>query len=704
MSIVDDNIISNESNNEPFRSVVEARVSRRSFLMGAAAATVTAASLTGGVEALLSAVPAYKATVPGSLLGFTGIPISNADAVVVPSGYTAKVLIAWGDPVSDGPAFQQDASNTAAEQAMQWGMHNDGMVYFKLNGSARGLLVVNSEYTDDVLLFEDGLANWDAEKTAKSLNAHGVNIIEVSKQRGGQWRVVRPSSYARRITGQTPIAIGGPAAGDARLKTSVDPTGKLALGTLNNCAMGFTPWGTYLACEENFNGYFRKRVGAPQTQMEKRYGISAGGFGYLWHLTDKRFRADQLTDNPTTVPAGQVLQNPTEFEPNEANRFGWVTEIDPFDPGSTPVKRTALGRIKHEGAWVQEARDGRVVVYSGDDEVFEYIYRYVSARPWRKMLKEGVSPLDEGTLYAAKFSADEVPGTDLARGEWLALTPENPALAASISPSTGQLGWTISDILINTRTAADIVGATPMDRPEWIDTFPDSLTAICTLTNNSARGIATTNSRTGAPYPLVSLPASDAANPRGGDFASPKPDGNPYGHIIRWSYLNDWTEDTFGWDIFALAGDPDLVNPDSNVASNIVGDKYGSPDGIYVAPSGRLWIQTDVSGSAINPLNDPRTGPYGTFGNNQMLCADPQTRETRRFLVGPNVCEVTGVFVTPDERTMFVGIQHPGEAPSGNLSPANPKQYSSWPDGPNGSRPRSSLVVITKDDGGVIGS
>jgi secreted PhoX family phosphatase len=397
--------------------------------------------------------------------------------------------------------------------------------------------------------------------------------------------------------------------------------------------MGYTPWRTYLACEENFNGYFVKS--GTRTPLEARYGITATGAGYQWHTTDTRFSADA--------------------EPNEAHRFGWVTEIDPFAPTSVPVKRTALGRMKHEGAWVQETREGRVVVYMGDDEQFEYIYRYVSNLPWRKARRKGIDPLDDGVLYAARFNADGF-------GEWLPLTPANPALA----------GWTLADILINTRGAADAAGATRMDRPEWIDTFPHSLTAIATLTNNTRRGTGTN-------------PPTDAANPRA---------NNVYGHIITWRYFADWTEPTFSWDIFALAGDPE----NAATGSTIVGDKYGSPDGIYVAPSGRLWIQTDVSGSTIN------AGAYAGFGNNQMLCADPRTRETRRFLVGPSVCEITGVTVTPDERTMFVGIQHPGEAPTGTNDPANPQRYSSWPDGPNGGRPRSACVVITKDDGGPIGS
>ncbi|HSL50070.1 MAG TPA: PhoX family phosphatase [Candidatus Deferrimicrobiaceae bacterium] len=630
----DDASVSNPSANQTFGEVVAARMSRRGFLGSGLAATALSVA---GVGQLLKAVPASARTQGGSRLGFEGIPVSSADTVVVPKGYTAKVLIAWGDPVSNGPAFKPDASNTAAEQAQQWGMHNDGLAYFPIDGSESGLLVQNNEYTDDVLLFPDGVTDWNQEKTDKSLNAHGVSIVEITRkggkgQRGGEWRVVRPSRYARRITGRTPIKIGGPAAGDDRMKTTEDPDGTRVLGTLNNCAMGYTPWGTYLACEENFNGYFRKT--GPATDLERRYGINAAGFGYLWHTTDPRFQVD--------------------VEPNEPNRFGWVVEIDPFKPRSTPVKRTALGRLKHEGARVQETKRGQIVVYMGDDEQFEYIYRYVSNLPWRTARRRGIDPLDDGILYAARFNAD-------GSGEWLPLTPDNPALAA----------WSPSDILINTRGAADAAGATKMDRPEWIDTFPGSLTAIATLTNNTRRGTGTN-----AP--------TDAPNPRA---------ANAFGHIIRWRYRHDWTEPTFTWDIFALAGDP--ANPAHG--ATIVGDKYGSPDGIYVDPSGRLWIQTDVSGSTIN------SGSYAGFGNNQMLCADPETRETRRFLVGPNVCEVTGVVVTPDERTMFVGIQHPGEAPTGANDPANPTRFSSWPDGPTGGRPRSACLVITRDDGDPIG-
>lgn len=414
---------------------------RRSFIKAWLAASGAICFV--DLEPLLNAVPVAQHRAHEVLLGFKGIAPSNADTVIVPEGYSAKVLIAWGDPISDGPSFRQDAGNSSSEQALQCGMHNDGLVYFPIRGSERGLLAQNNEYIDHVLLFTDGTAKWTPEKTAKALAAQGVTIVEIEHGDRGNWKVVRPSKYARRITGSTPIAISGPAAGDRRLRTTADPTGRLVMGTLQNCAVGLTPWGTFLSCEENFDDYFRTPTEPAPDSLEARYGLSMTGEGYLLHTTDPRFRVAD--------------------EPNEPNRFGWVVEIDPFKPQSIPVKRTALGRLKHEGAKVQEARDGRVVVYTGDDEAFEYIYRYVSNLRWRDALKKKISPLDDGILSAAKFHAD---GT----GEWLPLTPKNHALR----------NWSLTDILINTRGAADAVRATKMDRPEWIETFPASLTAMAT--------------------------------------------------------------------------------------------------------------------------------------------------------------------------------------------------------------------------------
>lgn len=623
-----------QTDSESFEQIATASMSRRGFVKAGLATTGTLCF--GGVGSLLSAVPLRnERPLGGPLLGFKGIPVSSADSVVVPEGYSANVLIAWGDPVSNGPAFRQDASNTSTEQALQWGTHNDGLAYFPIHGSQRGLLVQNNEDIDEALLFPDGTANWTAEKTRKALAAHGVSIVEIERRRRGIWKVVRPSKYARRITGFTPIRISGPAAGDRRLITNEDPTGRHVLGTLSNCAIGVTPWGTFLTCEENFDDYFRTPTDPAPGSLAARYGLSAKGEGYLLHTTDHRFRVAD--------------------EPNEPNRFGWVVEIDPFRPQSVPLKRTALSRLKHEGAKVQETREGKVVVYTGDDETFEYIYRYVSNLPWREARRRGLSPLDDGILYVAKFSAD-------GSGEWLPLTPNNPVLK----------NWSLNDILINTRGAADAVGATKMDRPEWIDTFPESRSAIVALTHNTLRGTGT-------------HPAVDAANPLA---------KNIYGHLIRWTYARDWTDTKFSWEIFASGGDP----ANAATGSTVIGDKYGSPDCIYVAPSGRLWIGTDVDRKTIN------AGDYQGFGNNQMLCSDPRTRETRRFLVGPIKCEITGVSVTPDETTMFVGIQHPGESTTRMGDPAKPKRYSSWPDGAQGGRPRSACIVITKDDGGTIGS
>jgi len=334
-----EDIGTNDSNNETFQQVLDARLSRRGFVGGGLA---TAAGLTlGGVGALLKAVPASAhGRGSGPLLGFQGIAVSTADTVVVPQGYTAEVLIAWGDPVSNGPAFNQDASNSAADQVRQWGMHNDGLVYFPIDGSRRGLLVQNHEYTDDGLLFTDGVANWNAEKTNKSLNAHGVSILEIKRGRDhddhnhrrwrtpwhskdSEWRVVSRSKYARRITAETPIRIAGPAAGHPLMSTSADPKGREVLGMLNNCANGVTPWGTYLTCEENFNGYFQTAPAnaAVVTAHMRRYGIAAdaGGFGPGWNALDTRFDL--------------------AAEPNESNRFGWTIEIDPRNPPRNRCRR-----------------------------------------------------------------------------------------------------------------------------------------------------------------------------------------------------------------------------------------------------------------------------------------------------------------------------------------------------------------------------
>ena len=630
--------VANPSVTGSLARLLEARLSRRQVLQGA-----TLLPLLG--LPLGCATPGMHADT--GEIGFSAISGSREDRVRVPVGYSANVVYRWGDPVGSAagmPAFKTDGSNTAAEQALQAGMHHDGIEYFAMpygsQSSARGLLVMNHEYTDDGLLHGDGFNNWSAEKVRKSQNAHGVSVIEV-ENRAGQWSVVRPSRYARRITAQTPMRIAGPAAGHASLKTVADPAGTEVLGTINNCASGYTPWGTYLTCEENWNGYFVNAGTIPPEQ--RRYGVTEKGAGYRWHEFDQRFDA--------------------AANPNEPNRFGWVVEIDPFEPGSKPVKRTALGRVKHEGAALALTADNRVVFYMGDDQQFEYIYKFVSRDPYNKTDRAANRDLlDHGTLYVAKFNAD-------GSGEWLALVHGSNGL-------TTENGFVSqADILIKTRQAGDRAGATKMDRPEWTAVNPRDKSVYCTLTNNSARG-------------AKDQPGVDAANPRA---------NNTFGHIIRWHERDsDAAALAFKWDIFVLAGDPLLA--DANKQGNIKGDVFGSPDGLWFDPAGRLWIQTDVSTSVLN------RGDYAGVGNNQMLCADPATGRIRRFLTGPKGCEITGITMTPDGASMFINIQHPGETASERSDPAQPLAVSSWPDGEAAGRPRSSTIVIRRDDGGIVGT
>jgi hypothetical protein len=628
----------NPATGATFQEVFELRLSRRQVLQGAAALAVLGLLPAGGC--------ATAGRGAGSL-GFTGIAVSTDDAVRVPPGYTATTFYAWGDPVghvAGSPAFKQDATNTADEQALQAGMHHDGIHYFPLpygsGSSTRGLLAMNHEYTDDGLLHPDGFANWNAEKVRKSQNAHGASVIEI-ELKDGRWSVVRPSKYARRVTARSSIRISGPAAGTPDMRTAADPSGRQALGTFNDCAHGYTPWGTYLACEENWDMYFANT--GTLTADHRRNGITPKGRGYRWNEFDERFDAGK--------------------HPNEPNRFGWVVEFDPYDPGSAPVKRTALGRFSHEGAWPATTDDGRLVMYMGDDRAFEYIYKFVSRdRVNTSDRAANRDLLDHGTLYVAKFHED-------GGGEWVALVHGQGKLNADNGFADQ------AEVLIKTRLAADAIGATRMDRPEWIAVHPRTKEVYCTLTNNVNRG---------AP----SVPGLNAANPR---------PNNVFGHIIRWREAgNDPASLKFQWDVFVYAGDPQ--HPEQAKHGNIKGDAFGSPDGLWFDDSGLLWIQTDVSTSTLNK------GNYERLGNNMMLCADIRTGEIRRFLTGPRGCEITGVIMTPDARTMFINIQHPGESPSERSDPKDPKAVSTWPDGAAAGRPRSATVVIRKDDGGAIGS
>jgi uncharacterized protein len=722
----------NPSTNPSIHDVIDqVDGSRRRFMRGSlgAAALASAGGLT--LSGLVGSVQA--ASIPGGLgfpgIGFGNVPASTDidpgtgfavhDRLTVPLGYTAQAFVAWGDPiVAGGAAFAADASQTAADQLKQFGMHNDGMHFFPFAGangipsSERGVLCVNNEYTHEEVLFPDGQvgSGYTIAKTRKSQAAHGVSVLE-ARRLNGKWAVVKSSPYGRRITANTPCMVSGPAAGHALLQskeysisdgastpTGAITNGRVANGTVNNCAHGITPWGTYLTCEENWNGNFGATAALPGTTTElgklyNRYGVVAAGFGYRWHTTDPRF---DLAVNP-----------------NECNLFGWVVEIDPMNPAAKPIKRTALGRFKHESAQYVVDSANRVAFYMGDDERNEYIYKFVCAgsfNPSNKAANRNL--LDEGTLYVAKFNSDLT-------GQWIALLPgtlgaggvalrDNPNFAGANDAEV------LAKILIKARMAADAVGATMMDRPEWTGARPriggfDEVEVYCTLTNNNRRGTLPTatqpaaNAADGSTTAATARPPVDAANPR---------EDNVYGHIIRWREAGKTvTATAFGWDLFVQAGDTattKVAKPTNDYQGNIVdypngSVDFGAPDGLWFDYFGRLWVQTDQIGDG--------SGDWLHIGSNCLVCADPNTGEMRRFMTSPNKCEVTGITMTPDGKTMWVGIQHPGE----DALAANPQQFSSWPavqwgveaDGvtplPFG-RPRSSVVVITKDDGGVIGS
>ena len=614
--------------------------SRRIVLRGGAAGAVGAllAPLAG-----IAGLPGCASLGGGAALGFKSVPVSAADALTVPEGYSAQVIAPWGDPVGlsgDNPAFKPDASNSAAEQEAQMGMHHDGIHYFAQDGSNAGLLVMNHEYTDDGLLHADGMKTWSAQKVRKAQAAHGVAVIEV-RQSGGRWEVVRPSPWARRFTATTPMTFGGPAAGHALLRTAADARGMRPLGTINNCASGITPWGTYLTCEENFIFYFK---GPDQPNAhEQRWGLRKGDpVGYRWHEFDERFDATK--------------------HPNEPNRFGWVVEIDPLNPsqraGQAHGARPRRARGRDGGHHPRRPRGGL----------------HGRGRALRVHLQ-----VRQPRRHQARRRQRQC---DAARPRHAVRRPlrcrrPRPLAGAAARPGPADRGqW-----FCRSRRGADQVapgerplGATKMDRPEWIAVDAKTSWVYCTLTNNSNRGGS-------------NQPAVDAANPRA---------NNTMGHIIRWKESGDFDGTAFEWNHFVLAGDP--ANERAEAKGNVKGDAFGCPDGLWIDGRGVLWVQTDMSTSAMGK------GDLAKLGNNVMLAVDPSSGDTRRFLVGPAGCEVTGVTGTPDGRTMFVNIQHPGESPSERSEPEQPRRYSNWPDfNPNG-RPRSATVVIRKLDGGVIGT
>ncbi|MBC6407865.1 MAG: PhoX family phosphatase [Rhodobacteraceae bacterium] len=605
-----------------FDRIVERAISRRGFIGGVL--TI------GGFAALGGTALPSGAQATSNRFAFDGIPVSTADTVAVPPGYRAEVVVRWGDPLwSDAPEFDHTTRGNAASQARAFGDNTDGMDVFAYDG--RLLLVVNNEYTNRRIIWgnnPDGKAATD-DDVAKGMRAHGITVVEITRE-GGSWHIVKDSPYNRRITPQTEMTLTGPAAGHDLVKTSADPSGTTALGTWNNCGNGVTPWGTYLTCEENFNGYFSSSdENAPGLTPEMaRYGVSAKDWGYGWATIDDRFDVAKT--------------------PNEPNRAGYVVEIDPTDPNSTPKKRTALGRFKHENAEVVVNNDGRIVVYMGDDERGEFLYRFVSAGVYAPGAATD-DLLENGTLSVAKFADD---GT----GTWIDLTPATTGMASA------------AEIAIHARQAGSRVGATTMDRPEWVAANPNAAEVYCCLTNNKNRGV----------------------KPNAGGDATPATGPNPraenhYGQIVRWRPDGaDHTAAGFQWDLYLLAGNPTVHSDAYGGSPNInEANMFNSPDGLRFDSNGLLWIQTDGSYS--------NEGDFAGQGNNQMLAGDPATGEIRRFMTGPNACEITGLTWSPDRRTMFVGIQHPGE--DGN---------SHWPEGGDAT-PRSAIIAVTREDGGLVG-
>ncbi|AVO45252.1 PhoX family protein [Phreatobacter cathodiphilus] len=640
-----------------FGDVVAARFHRRELVKGVLGVGAITAAL--GPAALAARTAAAQ---PGSAtpsFGFRELSSTPTDRAEVASGHAAEVLIRWGDPVlADAPAFAPTAQ-TGPAQARQFGYNNDYLGYFPLPGAANpsrhGLLCVNHEYTNEELMFP-GLGRQDAGGplgrakafsgmtagiVAVEMMAHGGSVLEVRRE-GDRWRVVQGSRYARRITAETPMAITGPAAGDPRMRTSADPQGRRVLGMLNNCAGGRTPWGTWLTCEENVNGYFTGRLpeGHRETANYRRMGIP--GRWYNWGDHVDRFNVEK--------------------EPNEANRFGWVVEIDPFDPASTPKKRTALGRFKHEGAAGIVSRDGRYVLYSGDDERFDYVYRFVTAGRVSGDRARDADLLDSGTLFVARYNAD-------GSGDWLPLVVgEGPLTSANGFHSQ-------ADVLIETRRAADLLGATRMDRPEDVEANPATDKVYVMLTNNSRR----------------KAEEVDAANPRA---------DNRFGHIVEMlPDGRDHAAPRFTWDILVRCGDPAVATVGATFNSRTSQDGwFGMPDNCAVDADGRLWVATDG--------NTP-----GRTGRNDGVWAmetEGEARGTSKlFFKCPFGAELCGPEFTPDGETFFVAIQHPGEADPEDASAA-PATYENpstrWPDFSPDMPPRPSIVAITRQGGGKVGS
>ncbi|WP_419952572.1 PhoX family protein [Methylobacterium sp.] len=642
----------NTSGNATFGDVVAARFDRRDLLRGLLGVGAIAAVVT---PRALAATPAAAAQGRATPFPFKEIEAGSDTHHHVAEGHDADILIRWGDPVLPGaPAF--DPRNQSAEaQARQFGYNNDFVGYFPMSGAAdpaaHGLLVVNHEYTNEELMFP-GLGRQDIKTVAfKGMNrelvdiemaAHGGSVIEV-KRTDGKWAVVPNSPHARRITAETVMTLSGPAAGSDRLKTTADPAGRTVKGMINNCAGGTTPWGTWLTCEENINYYFSGTLaeGSGEAANHKRLGLP--GNAYAWGRFHERFDLYK--------------------EPNEPNRFGWVVEIDPFDPASVPTKRTAMGRFKHEGAAGIVSKSGRYVVYQGDDERFDYVYKFVTDAAVNLADRQANRDiLDSGTLHVARFDAD-------GRGAWM-------PLVFGQGPLTTENGFrSQADVVIEARRAADLLGATKMDRPEDVEANPKTGKVYVMLTNNVKRKPDEVN----------------AANPR--------PD-NRFGHIVELTPdEGDHAAPGFAWEILVKCGDPSIATVGATFSSATTKDGwFGMPDNCSVDGQGRLWVATDGNSPSKTGRND------GIWA----METDGQGRGTgKHFFRVPNGAEMCGPYFTPDDTTFFVAVQHPGEADEEDpkAAPATFEAPSTrWPDFDDAMPPRPAIVAITKRGGGRVGS
>ncbi|MDO9196636.1 PhoX family phosphatase [Rhodoferax sp.] len=719
---------SNTSANPSFDSVLQARLSRRTVLRGSVGTMGTV--VFGGLGSL-------SATACGGgdvLLGFDAVAKSLADVVSVPAGYTATVLYALGDPLTaTTPAYKNDGTDTDFENRA--GDHHDGMEWFGLgthgkpssNATARGLIAMNHEATTDEKLSSFFLhANGGtstlprpAVEVDKETAIHGVSVVEV-KARHGKWSTVPDSAFNFRLTALSEnILINGPARGNALLKTKYSPDGTKTRGTLNNCGTGKTPWGTFLTGEENWAGYFTRSAtddaarGDKSVAALRRYGRNQGAasrHGWESAGSDDKYARWNNSKLGTSVDGSDDYRN-------EMNSMGYIVELDAYDKNKAARKRSALGRFAHESAAFGTPVAGKpLAVYMGDDSRGEYIYKFVSAANWAvadanpaDRITTGDKYLDSGKLYAAKFNSD-------GKGAWVELSIGNSAIA-------GYAGYTFADqadVLVNARLAADAVGATKMDRPEWCSTNIANGEVYFTLTNNSNRRVEPSSSSQMAP---------DSANPRVyTDLkGTTEQKGNPNGHILRLKEDSVGNAaSSFTWDVYVFGAESSAAPGTVNLSSLTDEQDFSSPDGLVFSPStGIMWIQTDdgaytdVTNCMMLAALPGQVGDGGkktlsyTKADGSALGVDtfvgkaPTANTLKRFLVGPKASEITGLCETPDGKAVFINIQHPGET-TAMADIADPTKYSSqWPSNAGygaGKRPRSATIVITKDDGGRIGT